>query len=47
MRPSDSILLESEQVTEVLLEPLSGELMARLRLAGTRPRSTASRPGSP
>lgn len=34
MRPSDSLLLESEQVTEVLIEPLSGELMARLRLRG-------------
>lgn len=34
LRPSDSILLESAQHTEVLLEPLSGVMMARLRLHG-------------
>jgi hypothetical protein len=34
MRPSDGLLLESEQATEVLIEPLSGVLMARLRLRG-------------
>lgn len=33
-RPTDSMLLESEQSTEVLFEPLSGVLMARLRLHG-------------
>lgn len=34
MRPSDSILFESEPRTEVFFEPLSGEMMARLRLHG-------------
>lgn len=34
MRPSDSILLESEQHTEVFFEVLSGVMMARLRLHG-------------
>lgn len=34
MRPSDSILLETVQRTDVKLEPLSGEMMARLTLHG-------------
>jgi HK97 family phage major capsid protein len=34
IRPSDNILLESAQHTEVMLEPLSGVMMARLRLHG-------------
>jgi len=34
IRPSDSVLLESEQHTEVALEPLSGTMQARLRLHG-------------
>jgi len=34
MRPSDSILMESEPSTDVFLEPLSGTMQARLRLNG-------------
>lgn len=34
IRPSDSLLLETGQQVEVFLEPLSGEMMVRLRLHG-------------
>lgn len=34
MRPSDSILMESEPHTDVFLEPLAGTMQARLRLNG-------------
>lgn len=45
LRPRDMVLLESDPVTQVSREPLSGELGVRLQMRGYAASLTARRPG--